>query len=222
MNMKKLFALFCLLLCVFLVSSACADQIQVRIITFGRYEQDGNEENGPEPIEWVVLQEMGSMKLLISLKCLDARHFDKEGTPGSYANHIWEACSLREWLNDTFLNSAFTEEEQKAIRKTLVSNAKPDGYPDFDAYGSALIYDKLYLLSYKELVQYAGSIPVAQATPYALAKDKNAADFWLRSPGPDKASVLFLQSGGQLNVDSATFCTFGVRPVMTVLLPEDE
>ena len=30
------------------------------IVTFGRYEQDGNEENGPEPIEWTVLDVDGN------------------------------------------------------------------------------------------------------------------------------------------------------------------
>ena len=28
------------------------------ILLFGRYEQDGDPDNGPEPLQWLVLQEM--------------------------------------------------------------------------------------------------------------------------------------------------------------------
>lgn len=40
------------------------------IITFGRYEQDNNAENGPEPIEWTVYEISDGKATLIPVKCL--------------------------------------------------------------------------------------------------------------------------------------------------------
>ena len=62
--MKKHFTIAILLILVFAVS-ICAVLAETPItqsfdtigdiLTFGRYEQDDNEENGPEEIEWIVL-----------------------------------------------------------------------------------------------------------------------------------------------------------------------
>ena len=62
--MKKQFVIAFLLILVYAVSVSTVlaetpitqsfDSIG-SIVTFGRCEQDGNEENGPEEIEWIVL-----------------------------------------------------------------------------------------------------------------------------------------------------------------------
>ncbi|MCR5119544.1 MAG: zinc-ribbon domain-containing protein, partial [Lachnospiraceae bacterium] len=41
-------------------------------IVFGAYEQDGDESNGPEPIEWEILEENGKGTFLVSRYVLDA------------------------------------------------------------------------------------------------------------------------------------------------------
>lgn len=46
------------------------------IVAFGRYEQDGNEENGPEEIEWVVLDVQDGKVLLLSKYGLAKISFD--------------------------------------------------------------------------------------------------------------------------------------------------
>ena len=216
--MKRLAALFCLMICLSLACTAFADTIEVRIVTLGRYEQDGDETNGPEPIEWVVLHGTGPMQLVISLKCLDARRFHEKGLN---TDPTWETCALREWLNEDFYQKAFNEEEKKKIQKMAVTNGQPDGYPDFKAYGASVNREKIYLMSYKELMAFAPSLPVAEATPYALSVSKEAGSFWLRSPGPDQSTALYLGRDGKLSFETATFGIFGVRPMMTVLIPEE-
>ena len=42
------------------------------ILTFGKYEQDNNPDNGPEEIEWIVLEEHDGNLLLLSRYGLDA------------------------------------------------------------------------------------------------------------------------------------------------------
>lgn len=80
------------------------------VVTYGHYEQDNDTANGKEPIEWVVLDVQGDKALLISKYGLDVRPYNTE------YNHVtWEECTLRTWLNDTFLNAAFTPEGQQGF-----------------------------------------------------------------------------------------------------------
>ena len=39
-------------------------------VFFGQYEQDNDLKNGPEPIEWLVLEDDGESILLLSRYCL--------------------------------------------------------------------------------------------------------------------------------------------------------
>ncbi|MBR5702019.1 MAG: hypothetical protein IKX47_06090, partial [Oscillospiraceae bacterium] len=72
-----------------------------KYFTLGRYEQDNKRENGPEPIQWMVLARDGDRVLVISRYVLDCVRYDEE-----YRRVTWETCTLRAWLNGEFLNSA--------------------------------------------------------------------------------------------------------------------
>ena len=90
------------------------------ILTFGKYEQDNNPDNGPEEIEWIVLEEQDGNLLLLSRYGLDAVPYNDGNTETT-----WEDSTLRSWMNSDFLETAFTPEEQSAILVTAVSNG-PD------------------------------------------------------------------------------------------------
>ncbi|MBP3426645.1 MAG: hypothetical protein J6M47_00090 [Clostridia bacterium] len=125
MNKKMLIA--ALLCALMMCSAAFAETIAVTTETaaaapqvgefylLGSYEQDNNLENGAEPIEWRVLKIEGDEALIISKYALDARPYNDTVT---YSN--WSKCTLRTWLNEEFLNTAFTaEEQQQLITKEL-------------------------------------------------------------------------------------------------------
>lgn len=87
------------------------------IVSFGRYEQDGNLENGPEPIEWIVLGVEDNKALLISKYILAYRpmHSIRE-------EYDWRDTELREWLEEEFFAKAFTlSEKRKMLRIELSS-----------------------------------------------------------------------------------------------------
>lgn len=86
-------------------------------VVFGRYEQDNDLSNGPEPIEWRVLKTEGDSALLISRYALDAMPYNETGGMAS-----WVMSSLREWLNQTFYTTAFTDEERSRILITTMKN----------------------------------------------------------------------------------------------------
>ena len=205
-----------ILVCVLALALPCVHgyaETEIRVVSFGHYEQDNNTDNGPEPIEWIILTQMGNHALLLSRNCLDAQYFNSK-----YGSAPWETCSLRNWLNDTFLNTAFTEEEQNLIFETSCSNALMDGYPGFKADGGKTTKDKIYLLSYKELLQFADGITIPDATEYAASKSDSASTWWLRSPGPDNHAALVLHSSGELNYYPSDLNRMGVRPVISMKL----
>ena len=70
-------------------------------VSLGRYEQDGNGLNGPEPIEWIVLNNDGETALLLSryaLNCLNERN-----------------GGAQLWMHDEFAPAAFTDAELSVI-----------------------------------------------------------------------------------------------------------
>ena len=115
-------------------------------VTFGTYEQDGNEANGPEPIEWEVLDINENGMLLVSKYVLDVQPYNVEQT-----GVTWETCTLRSWLNSDFLNAAFDSDEQSRINTTYVVNAD-NSYNGTD--GGNDTYDKIFCLSVDEILRY--------------------------------------------------------------------
>ncbi len=47
-------------------------------VVFGHYEQDVHDENGPEPIEWFILDEQDGKLLLVSRYILDGKKYNEE------------------------------------------------------------------------------------------------------------------------------------------------
>ena len=105
-------------------------------IMFGRYPQ--NNGDSKEPIEWLVLQEKGDKVLLVSRYGLDCKQYHDECVPTT-----WKNCSLREWLNHDFLETAFSEEEKQQIETSEVVN---------DNNGNT--WDKVFCLSETEAHHY--------------------------------------------------------------------
>ena len=193
-------------------------QFQVgKTVTFGNYEQDNSASNGKEAIEWLVLAREDNKALLISKYALDCQPFHS-----SYTNVIWEKCSLRSWLNSTFLNSAFTAAEQGKI---LSSKVTADKNPKYDTRPGNDTTDKVFLLSITEVNKYFSSDNATQCagTKYCYAQGAYKADngnclWWLRSPGSDShraAYVYIVQSviygGSGVNDDD-----IAVRPALWI------
>ena len=84
-------------------------------VNFGWYEQDNNTGNGKEEIEWLVLDKEGKDILLMSYYALDCQQYNTINE-----DVTWETCSLRKWLNNDFLNTAFDTDQQSMIKDSLV------------------------------------------------------------------------------------------------------
>ncbi len=121
-------------------------------VTFGRYEQDNDTNNGPENIEWIVLDTQGDKALLLSRFPLEQIPY-KDSRNGTN----WVDSGIREWLNDEFLNAAFTDEERKSIQNTLIDNSSRQGEDEDNKPSGPDTWDDVFLLSYAEVNKYLPS-----------------------------------------------------------------
>ena len=190
--------------------------------TFGTYEQDNDTSNGAEDIEWLVLAKENNKILVISDKVLDFQPYNEKPYYETRKAITWEQCSLRKWLNDSFLNEAFSEEERALIQSTTVSVDKIPNYHYTDP-GNATT-DKVFLLSYNDAEKHFSDHHARKCTFTAYAKAQRAAAgkggvdaWWLRSlTGPYYAAVSDAPSGALAYYIYDTSDGGGVRPALWI------
>lgn len=194
---------------------------EVDIVTFGNYEQDNNHSNGAEPLEWIVLDRQDDKVLLLSRYVIDCQQYHEK-----YYDITWAECDLRNWLNSTFYESAFNEEQQWQIIETEVLN------PDNEEYGTpggVTTYDKVFLLSLTEADSYFSSSEDRKAIATAYAMDsnlwtnyENCAHWWLRSPGYSSNYAADVYSNGAVDEGGSDVngANIGVRPALWVRIEE--
>ncbi len=104
------------------------------IVVLGKYEQDNDLSNGPEPIKWQYIGDRDGHKMLLSKYALDGKAYNDTNV-----DITWEDCTLRKWLNADFYNAAFSFDDKKNI--VVAHNENPDSYEWFagtayDGYGA--------------------------------------------------------------------------------------
>lgn len=186
----------------------------------GHYEQDNHLENGSEPIEWVVLDVTDGAALLLSRYALDCRAYNDEE-----ADVTWEECSLRRWLNESFLQAAFTDEEQLAILETTVKNDEITQNPEWKRHAAEDTVDRVFLPSWYELMSAFLDKDARKTTGTEYARAQGAkflgittigydeTDWWLRSPGEslrEAAYVGVIRDVSSKDVEDAV----GIRPAL--------
>ena len=228
--MKKI-VIAILALCLALSCCAVAEETQIAAckvgdyLTFGSYPQGANEETAP--IEWLVLAVEDGKALVVSHYALDCRpyHTSKEEA-------LWESSSLRQWLNDTFLNEAFTSGEQSAILTVDVDNSPEQGC--YGTQGGADTQDQVFLLSYGEAMNYFGGAEAFRCAPTEYTQVKGAMTissyqtegmaacyWWLRSPGKAEATVCYIGSSGKCDYSEPDFNRGAIRPACWLDLSAD-
>ncbi len=181
-------------------------------VILGSYEQDANEQNGKEPLEWIVIHINENVMLLISRYCIDCRSFDK-------SNGMWETSDLRTWLNGVFFNGAFSASERECIIKTTIKTEK---YRNSDEYITT--HDSVFLLSTVEAKEYLTDVALRKCSATEYAKKRGAyvwgktfcSWWWLRSPSEGMVGEVCINHGGSIYEMGSpkTSETVGVRPAL--------
>ena len=158
-------------------------------VKFGSYEQDNDTSDGKEKIEWLVLEKNGGKALVVSKYALDSKQYNDTSE-----DVTWETCTLRKWLNEDFLNEAFTPDEQSKIQTV---NVTADKNPNYDISAGNDTSDKVFVLSTAQAQKYFTSVEARRCAPTDYAVDKGVIRsnefkttdgsascwWWLRTPG---------------------------------------
>lgn len=210
------------------VAGSLKDANKGDVVIFGSYEQDGDTENGKEPLEWLVLSKDGNTLLLITLYAIEQMNFHD-----SLNTVTWETSAVRAWLNADFISAAFSSAESSRIETSdVIAELNPE-FPNSPAGNDTK--DKVFLLSVQEASLYFEDGAARMCSPTEklvatgkftmskkpwYAKHSYACIWWLRSPGMNRdLFVSYVDKGGsisgagQVNFASSTIC---VRPAMRV------
>ena len=195
------------------------------IVYFGTYEQDNDTTNGKEDIEWLVLAKENNRILVVSDKALDCKPYNQ-----SRDYVTWETCSLRNWLNNDFINAAFTAEERAKIPTVTVS---ADKNPEYNTNPGNATKDKVFLLSIVEAEKYFTSDEARMCVPteYAISNGaytsgsytkggKATCWWWLRSLGWNRNYAARVNLFGSVNMSghNANYDNTSVRPAMWITI----
>ena len=190
--------------------------VPTEVIKLGRFEQDGNTENGAEPIEWLVLAKEDGKALLISRYGLDCQYYS-----GNIRGN-WEDSPVRQWLNGVFYEAAFREEEKaKIVQSRVVSEANPR----YGSRNAVVTEDWLFLPDLQEVMTYMERHSLRLCCPSPYARQKGCAPglgggtgWILRSfGGYGELSVAYVDNWGMpdafgTNIDNR----YAVRPAMWI------
>ena len=164
-----------------------------------------------EPIQWAILTQADGTALVLSEYILDSQQYYNNRTNRTinsatiYPNNYKES-DIRQFLNNNFLNGAFTQAELDSILTTTVDNSASSTNPNNNPtewnngenqYACENTQDKIFLLSGKEVTNSDYGFDATTSnniarikltTDYAQAQgaftDTNigSGDWWLRSP----------------------------------------
>ena len=134
-----------------------------------------------EPIKWRILSEKNGQAFLFCENIIDSQEYDFDGA----SNSRYEPATIRGWLNNTFINTAFNNSEQNIILTTEVDNSErssnPQNDPTFFRTGindnaSKNTFDKIFLLSLQELTNTEYGFD-SEYNDFDLARVKKASDY---------------------------------------------
>ena len=186
-------------------------------VELGRYYQESPREKSP--VSWLVLKRLPGKALLLSRCVLDC-HMVGEGC--SY----WKGSDIRSWLNSAFSQEMFIEEERKRMCYTALEY---NGNPEYENSGGRSCRNRVFLLNYREIMEYLPrpESRKCQPTPYARLKGVQvSADesfggrgycwWWLRNIGADYYHAMFVHAYGFPDAAGSRGDTryLGVRPAL--------
>ncbi len=179
-----------------------------------------------EPIKWCVLDpEEG---IVLSELLLDSQEYYYERELIDYAS-----SSIREWLNEDFYNTAFSDAEKSEIFNYVQDNTSPFE----DAYDGETTYDKVFLLSYddarnKEYGFASNKLDDASRRAYGTdyakcqglsvegACPQKYSMWWLRTADRYNCPS-YIEPKGEYNFSASYYpflTCFGIRPAMKINL----
>ena len=190
-----------------------------------------------EPIKWRVM-ERGYESVLLSEVILDSSLFQNNSYRTISGKTIFPSdynySTIRHWLNglngrnyqldnylyNGFAPSAFNYYERQALREVFIDNSNNEYNDDCKCINNR---DRIYLLSYKELLKYFPYETDRKAKVTAYSKARNVytygeyGDYWTRSCEHSSNSI-YVSYLGSIDGHEVDESIVGVRPVIKLTL----
>lgn len=194
------------------------------IITFGEYEQDNSNENGTDPLEWIVLDVDGDRALIVTRYCIENMKFHDSWPEGNLI--YWEMSSIRKWLNGFFMEEAFSDRERALVLKTTVSTETSIRFDNSDRVDCGPdTKDYAFLLSEEDVEKYLTTdlSRVSRATDYAAYnglrvekyKEMIGSEWFTRTPASFQYMNIQYSTRGFWTQSQAPTLA-GIRPAMWI------
>ena len=177
-----------------------------------------------DDIEWEVLEYSadGKSAFVISKYVIDSRPYNKKDV-----SITWEKCSLRKWLNNDFINTAFSDSDRALIKTTTVKTTE-NPYRKGTT-GGKDTKDKIFVLSYEEANKYY--LP-ENADPEEYDEEELASrigylisgenvSWTLRTPGYDQNERMSVSYSGEIEPCKEVDYYFGIRPAFWIELTSE-
>ncbi len=199
---KKFFVFFALL---FLVSFIVLAIVKIynqkkEIVCFGNYYIDSDYK---KPIEWIIVHRNLINTTMISVDLVECCPYDENAVD-------WSSSSLRCYLNESFYNAAFSEDEKQVIVLTeVVTDHRWISYESGRKIDSS--FDYVYIPDYRDLNKIPAKYLKARFTPYCINKyliletdekeyyDNGYSPWWLRSPGSINYLMMAVMPDGNVS-----------------------
>lgn len=159
------------------------------------------------PIEWIAIHKNGNNVLVVTKNIIQAISYNED-----WSDTDWEHCSLRRWLNSTFVNNAFSDKERKLISAYETENKCKD---------EVFILSKDEAEEYKVATIYEMSRGITEPTEFAIIRGIDvstkykSSNWWLRDIYPNKSAGIVNSQGATVGHDSV-FMKNGLRPAMWI------
>ena len=194
------------------------------VATLGQWEQDGDNSNGEEDLQWVVLDikdtKNGARALLMTKDVVGfVEKWTKNETDLSYANSEVKAWCEIDFYMSIIQSSDFIKKNALNINVATdaVDGCQPCGDPT-PAHAFALSYQEAqkYFAQGSELAKWleADNCVVSEKAKYDGVTGKG---FWLRNAG-EKEGFACSVNKGELATGTAVYTAMGVRPCMWINL----
>lgn len=176
---------------------------------------------GKTPMPWVVLEKKNKKVLLISKYAIECKPFNFR-----YEITGWHDSTIRKWLNEEFVNQAFTDSEKQLINKVYIDD---DDVLSLEGNSSSMA-DDIFLLSMDEAVRYFKTDDErrARVTKYAVRHSlwtlfEDYGHWWLRNAKGKTVGAAYVKAYGPVfkhggtiisNGFLADYDNYGVRPAV--------
>ncbi len=176
-------------------------------VEYGRFEQNGDEEDGKEPVRWIVLSADNERALLLSEKCLEKQPFNHPDLYSAGEDYKWENCILRNRMTGDMYSALFNESEASRIQADQETG------------------DRIFLLSLDEYNMYYPVIRAGEYTEYAARQDSpgeytELSDAWWLRTMKEKNSPYYVSNNdaeSPLNDETVDVRqSSGIRPAIWV------